>query len=149
MCIIRPFNIYGPGQDDRFLVPGIIRQVLDGREVVVDALAPRRDYVYVDDLVDALVLSYSRSPIGLTVLNIASGHSLSVGDVIAVVQHAAGTNLPVFTRDISRPHELADVVGDPSRAQQVLGWRPATSIEEGMSRCLKFERANFGSDSDS
>jgi GDP-4-dehydro-6-deoxy-D-mannose reductase len=149
LCIVRPFNIYGPGQDDRFLVPSIIRQVLDGREVIVDALTPRRDYVYVDDLVSALVLSYSRSPIGLTVLNIASGHSLSVADVIAVVQHAAGTNVPVFSRDISRPHELADVVGDPSRAQQVLGWRPATSIEEGMSRCLKFERANFGSDSDS
>src|SRR5437870_4160010 len=51
VTVFRPFNVYGPGQADQFLVPTIIKQVAEGREIRVLDLEPRRDFVFLEDVV--------------------------------------------------------------------------------------------------
>jgi nucleoside-diphosphate-sugar epimerase len=55
VTIVRAFNAYGPGQSSRFLVPSIVRQWVQGEVVRVANLAPKRDFVYLDDLVERCV----------------------------------------------------------------------------------------------
>src|ERR1039458_310666 len=57
VTIVRPFNIYGPGQNGRFLIPTLMRQALDPAcdRIVVADLRPRRDYIHVRDLVALLL----------------------------------------------------------------------------------------------
>ena len=55
VTVIRPFNVYGIGQGENFLIPTIIRQALDSEAIVVKDLAPRRDYIYLEDLLTALL----------------------------------------------------------------------------------------------
>jgi GDP-4-dehydro-6-deoxy-D-mannose reductase len=55
VTVLRPFNMYGPGQRGEFLVPSILAQVRHGREIRVKALGPRRDFVFLDDVVAAFV----------------------------------------------------------------------------------------------
>lgn len=57
VTIIRPFNIYGPGQDRRFLIPTILAQAIDPHAdaIVVADLHPRRDYIFIGDLIDLLM----------------------------------------------------------------------------------------------
>ena len=54
ICIVRPFNVYGAGQGEHFLIPGIIKQIRHSKEVRVKDLQPKRDYIHLSDLVDCL-----------------------------------------------------------------------------------------------
>lgn len=97
ITILRPFNVYGAGQDENFLVPSIIRQVSSGKDIEIKDLEPKRDYIYINDLVDALVkaVSYSKK---FDIFNIGSGKSHSVQELIHVIQNIYGTELPVHFR---------------------------------------------------
>jgi radical SAM protein with 4Fe4S-binding SPASM domain len=139
VTVIRPFNIYGAGQREDFLVPRIVRQVVGGTRVAVRDLAPRRDYLHVDDLVDALIRTLDR-PAGYRVYNIGSGESVSVGELIAAAQSAAGTSLPVESSGEIRPNEIDDVRADTAKARRELGWSPAIGLEQGLQRMVREER---------
>lgn len=137
---IRPFNVYGIGQAGIFLIPEIISQVLDaGQEIVVKDLAPRRDYVYLEDLVTALLATLDK-PRGYRVYNIGSGVSLSVQEVIDAIQDIAGTQKKVVCDNLTRTNELLDVVADISKAGNELGWRPEFSFHAGIENIIRSER---------
>ncbi|NNC85361.1 MAG: NAD(P)-dependent oxidoreductase [Bacteroidia bacterium] len=136
-CIIRPFNIYGIGQDSNFLIPHVIHQVLHEKNIHVKDLEPKRDYVYLDDLVEALAktVQYKKE---FGVFNISSGNSFSVKDIIDVVQKLAGTNKEIVSEKQTRRNEIMDTRADNSLAKNELKWEPYHSFEEGMKKCLDF-----------
>jgi len=144
LVIVRPFNIYGPGQRGSFLIPKIVRQVLDASvEVVrVQDLRPRRDYLYVEDAVAFLVALLGSNIRG--VFNIGSGRSASVEEVIQLVNLAAGVSKPVASAGEERPGEIMDVVADTARAAAELNWRPSTSLADGIAALVAAERTARG-----
>ena len=87
--VVRPFNIYGPRQDGRFLLPSIIQQAISADEIKVMDLEPRRDYVFVDDVADAF-LACADAPSDFEVYNVGSGESYSVGEVAEIVMQLVG-----------------------------------------------------------
>lgn len=135
VTIIRPFNIYGPGQKGHFLIPEIISQIAAGSTIYLKDMSPRRDYVYLDDLVDALMLTMEPTS-GCRVFNIGSGSSLSVAEIVEAIQSVAGTLLPVISENQPRVNEISDVYADISRAGNELGWRPRHSFEEGIRKMM-------------
>lgn len=142
LVIVRPFNLYGPGQRSSFLIPSIVRQVLDPSVDVVQVqnLRPKRDYLYVEDAVNMLLATLPAGSKG--VFNLGSGHSTSVEEVIELVSRAAGIRKPVVSADVLRPEEIMDVVVDPSRAAAELGWQPCTSMADGIALVIAAERAS-------
>ena len=137
---IRPFNVYGIGQAENFLIPAIISQALDaGEEIVVKDLAPRRDYVYLEDLVTALLATLDKLG-GYRVYNIGSGVSLSVQEVIDAIQNIAHTQKKVVCNNAIRTNELIDVVADISKAGNELGWHPGFSFHAGIENIIRSER---------
>lgn len=137
VTVLRLFNAYGPGQKDSFLIPTIARQAVDPgvKEIVVADLAPRRDFVHVDDVVEAMI-----STIGLPgggTYNVGSGRSWSIGDVIAACLKAAGTDKPYSDRGERRENEVMDVVADISALTAATGWRPQTEFENGMKSVIE------------
>lgn len=131
VTIIRPFNIYGPGQKAHFLIPEILAQVKAGKPIHLKDLAPRRDYLYLDDLVDALIRTIDSKP-GCHIYNIGYGSSLSVGEIVEAIQSVAGTSLPVVSENTPRQNEISDVYADISQAEQELHWRPQYTFEQGI-----------------
>lgn len=137
---IRPFNVYGIGQAENFLIPAIINQALDGGEkIVVKDLAPKRDYVYLEDLVSALLATLDK-PGGYRVYNIGSGVSLSVQEVIDAIQGIADTQKEVVCDNAVRTNELMDVVADITKAGNELGWQPGHSFHAGIENIIRSER---------
>ncbi len=136
VTVLRPFNVYGPGQADRFLVPTVLRQVLRAQEIEVLDLKPRRDWLYVEDLVDAMSAA-CHAPSGYNVYNLGSGASHSVAELIRIVQDVAKTRLPVRSKATVRDNEIDDTVADIGRARAGLKWAPRTTLEEGVRLCLE------------
>lgn len=135
VTIIRPFNIYGPGQKAHFLIPEILAQVKVGKPIHLKDLAPRRDYLYLDDMVDALIRTIDSKP-GYHIYNIGYGSSLSVGEIVEVIQSVAGTSLPVVSENAPRQNEISDVYADTGKAMRELHWHPRYSLKEGINTMI-------------
>jgi nucleoside-diphosphate-sugar epimerase len=129
--ILRPFNIYGPGQADAFLIPTILNQLKRGKEIYVKDLEPRRDFVYVVDFVEAIRKAIARVG-GFGVFNVGSGTSYSVAELIETIQDVWGTDLPVRSEGDRRQGEIMDTVADIARARQQLGWMPRFTLRQGL-----------------
>ena len=114
------------------MIPTIARQVIDPDvgEIVVADLAPRRDFVHVDDVIDALVLAPGL-PAGRT-FNVGSGISWSVDEVIRMCLSCAGLSKPYRGRGEHRGNEVLDVVADVTAIGEACGWRPRTDFESGI-----------------
>lgn len=140
ISIIRPFNVFGVGQAESFLIPSIIRQVLYQNEIVVNDLAPKRDYVYISDLINCITSTQSLLQ-GYHVFNAGSGFSYSVEEVIELVQKCAETDKPVKSKGDVRPNEIPDVKADTSQARKVLHWQCQMSFEKGILEMVRWERS--------
>jgi nucleoside-diphosphate-sugar epimerase len=130
--ILRLFNIYGPGQDERLLIPFIVRQILDPACDVVEVmdLKPRRDYVHVADVVEA-VLQSTRAEPG-AIFNVGSGEAISVEDIIRRASKVAGVEKPYRDKARPRRNEIDNTVADISRIRDAVGWRPRISFDQGL-----------------
>jgi nucleoside-diphosphate-sugar epimerase len=99
-------------------------------------LEPKRDYVYVRDLADAIVLVIQQ-PCRFRVLNIGTGESYSVAELIYALQRLEHTDIPVTSTGERRPDEILDCRADISAARNEIGWSPRVTLDEGLRRILE------------
>ncbi len=135
IVVIRPFNIYGIGQSEHFLIPHIINQAINEKEIRVKDLTPRRDYIYLEDLIEVLILTLNIKK-GYSVFNVGSGCSYCVKEIIDIVQKVLNTNKVVLSDDIIRTNEISDVVADITRVKESFDWHPKYSFVEGIQAIL-------------
>jgi len=136
ISIFRPFNAYGPGQSEQFLIPELIKKMLDPQITFIEVmdLRPKRDFVFIDDLVEALYLSMN-GPRGI--YNIGSGSSVSVEEVINTIKDLTGIQKNVLARNVERPMEIFDLYADVSKITASLKWKVNVSFKEGLARCIE------------
>lgn len=144
VTIIRPFNVFGPGQDCRYLIPLLLKQAADPALDVIEVAdaRPRRDYLFVDDLVELLKLNL-RNPLPVTV-NAGSGRSHSIQEIVDLLNRELPRPKVLRSRSESRPGEVLDVVADISLAGKLFGWKPSVSLEEGLRRMLRMTLTGTG-----
>jgi nucleoside-diphosphate-sugar epimerase len=142
--VLRPFSVYGPGLPLRSVMGTILGQVLSEEEVVLADLGPVRDYCFLDDVVEGVLLAASAPCPSAAIFNLGSGVGTSVGDLAALTLRLAGRRLPIRSDPSRRRPGAADIdhlVADRARAEAVLGWSPAVSLEDGLSRTLTWMEA--------
>lgn len=133
--IVRPFNMYGPGQGPGFLIPDVLAQLRGGRELLVGDTSPVRDFTYIDDAVVMLAKAGSVPAASGMTMNLGSGVGHAVRDVIETAIRVSGSKLrPQVDEKRLRPVDVPELVVDNRRAREVLGWRPMISLEEGLRR---------------
>lgn len=133
--IIRPFNVYGPGQSNNYLIQTVISQIKNSDVINVKDLEPKRDYIFIDDVSDAIILSI-QSTGNFNVFNLGSGESYSVLEIINLIQEQLGTNHPIVSSNERRKVEIMNTVADNSNAKNILNWKPKYSIKEGIKKIL-------------
>lgn len=135
VSIVRPFNVYGPGQNEMFLIPEVIKQVKEGKEIRVKDLFPKRDFIYVDDVAGMILKILETDKQGI--FNAGNGQSYSVKELIDCVQKAAGTSLAVHSENTVRTNEISNTIADISKAKSELGWKPAYDLEGGIRKMME------------
>lgn len=131
ISIARPFNIYGKNQNENFLIPYIIKQLLVENEIIIKDLTPKRDYLYLDDLIDGLIKTMDCKHT-FSIFNFGSNTSISVKEIIETIQETMGTNKKVIDEKIRRKNEIMDVVADIKKAKKELEWTPKISFKDGI-----------------
>ncbi len=137
-CVIRPFNIYGPGQPSGFLIPFIIGQIKKGTEVKVKDLLPKRDYIFIDDLIECLIKSMEVQK--FSIMNAGTGKSYSVQQVIDTLFEISGKVLPVHSDNQVRYNEISDTVASIALSEKLIGWKPSVSLKEGLTLTYNQEK---------
>lgn len=138
--ILRPFNVYGEGQSSNFLIPSIVQQVLKKKQVRLKDPIPKRDFLYIADMVEVFLKAGLYEGRGWEIFNIGAGESYSVKEIVAKVIKIHGKKVRVVYSKERRKGEIMDVVADISKAKKELGWCPQTGIEEGLR--IYLQRAN-------
>ena len=145
---LRIFNAYGPGQQLPVsyapVIPQFLRQILGGGSLVVHGDGSQtRDFVYIDDVVDALVAAATANADG-KIINVGSGKETSINDLIRTLEAVTGRSAHVLYNPQASPG-VSSMVADLTRARQILNYRPRVSLEEGLRRMLhedpRFARA--------
>lgn len=137
ISIIRPFNVYGIGQPKDFLIPSLISQIKNSNIIKVKDLEPKRDYVYIDDLITAIISSVNTIN-GYKIFNIGSGESYSVAELIQTLQKIAGSNLSIESLNERRKDEIMNTVADISKAKSELNWQPKITLYQGLSTLIEY-----------
>jgi NAD dependent epimerase/dehydratase len=145
VCVVRPFNTYGPRQSARAIIPTIIAQALSGSALRLGSLHPRRDLVFVDDTVSGFVAAAtSDAAIGRTV-HLGTNHDVSVGELVELVGELIGSDLTVETdraRVRPRDSEVERLRASPALARELLGWEPRVDLRSGVARTIEWIEHN-------
>jgi nucleoside-diphosphate-sugar epimerase len=144
---LRPFNLAGPGQSDRFVVGAIARKIALAElgagpaTVEVGRLDVRRDFTDVRDAAQAFVRAILLGSPG-AVYNVGTGTSRSIGEVAGML--AASATVPVTFRSVPGRMRAGDVEVtrcDPSRLRADTGWVPTIPIQQTLADSLDHVRA--------
>jgi NAD dependent epimerase/dehydratase len=149
VMVLRPFNTFGPRQSTRAVTATILVQLLAGKkEISLGRLDTRRDLTYVSDVVDGFLLAGSTPRVVGKVIQLGTGRSVSIGELFNMACHVLGVSASV-TEDKRRlrpdASEVLELQSEPSRALELMGWRPTVGLEEGLERTASWLRDNRNS----
>jgi len=136
VTIFRPFNIYGLGQNPSFFIPTIINQ-LNNEIIQLNDSRPRRDFIFIKDVIDAVYLSIINSENTLRIYNLGSGVSTSVKEIVDLIVKLSKSKAHIQFSERFRQGEILDTVADITKIKEELNWEPKVKIEEGIKLCLE------------
>jgi len=145
-----PVNLYGPGDNfnpsSSHVIPAQIRKCIEAQEAGQDEMvswgdgSPTREFIYVEDAAEAIVLASERYN-GPEPVNIGSGHEISIKDLTGLIARLTGFTGRVIW-DTSKPNGQPRRGLDTSRAEQYFGFKAQTPFEEGLRRTITWYREN-------
>ena len=138
--ILRPFNVFGPRQnpssDYAAVIPRFVVALLKGRPLTIFGDGEQsRDFVYVENVVDAVVSACQSRKSGGEVINIACGHRTTVNTLVRILSefidnHTEPIHVAALPGDVR--HSLADI----SKAKSLLGYEPKVHLREGLEKTI-------------
>ncbi len=142
---LRYYSVYGPFESDDRLIPTLFKKGLEQKFPLLTNPEISRDYVYIDDVVEATILAATA---GVTnargqSLNIATGRKTTLKELVSEVKNICSIpHEPVWGGMENRAWDLTEWYGDPGQAEKILGWKAKTTLVEGLKRQYDWQK-NF------
>lgn len=135
--IVRNSNSYGPYQGNDYLAPTLIRQGLERRSIEIWDPRTIRDFLFVDDTVEALVRMVETESASGEIINLGSGLGVSAGEMADVISKQLG----VPWVDVKKPAPVSSkLIADTTKLKALTGWQQQVSLEEGIARTIEYFR---------
>jgi len=138
---LRVFNAYGPGQrlplTNAPVIPYCLRQALDNGTIVIHGHGEQtRDYVYIDDVVEAMVAASSVPDINRMIINVGSGKETSINDLVKKVLEITGAKPEIVTNQ-SHDSGPSRMRADLAIANKILNFSPKYNLEQGLLKTIE------------
>lgn len=141
ITIVRPFNVFGPYQSSKAVIPELILNCLNGNPVRTTKGEQTREFNYVDDIVAGLVLAGNIENSFDGPVNLAAAEEVSIRDLVLKIAELTGSSSKIEIGAIPyRPTEIWRMYADNTRAQEILGWSPKVSLEDGLAKTIDWFR---------
>lgn len=136
----RIFHLFGPYEDDRRLVPDIIKHLIEGKEAPCTHGAQVRDFLHVRDTASAFVSLLKSDVTGA--VNIASGTPVTIKHVVETIGRLVGKpDLIALGKKESPANDPAIVTADTTRLRTEVGWQPSMTLDEGLQETIEWWKA--------
>ncbi|MCC6407304.1 MAG: SDR family NAD(P)-dependent oxidoreductase [Planctomycetes bacterium] len=140
---LRFFTVYGPRQRPEMAIAKFVKAIDEGKAIpFFGDGSTRRDYTYVDDIVDGVVRSLDRCQ-GYEIYNLGESATTSLGELVDLIGKAVGRE-PILDRQPLQPGDVLITYADVTKAKEKLGYRPTTPIADGLVRYVAWYRATGG-----
>ncbi|HAH21851.1 MAG TPA: hypothetical protein DCL49_13245 [Candidatus Omnitrophica bacterium] len=147
--ILRLFSVYGPGQNFDNKIQGMLSiylsYLLEGAPIVVKGSGKRfRDFIYIDDLVEAWWRAFYKPITFGKTYNVASGKMTTVLKLLKLLQSACAFNKYPIRFKRGTPGDQFGIVGDAAMLYRDLRWKPAVNVKIGIQETVDFEKRRLG-----
>jgi len=132
VTVLRLYSVFGPWEDPHRLLPALAIKGLSGTLPPLVNPTVGRDFIYVDDVVDACLLAAAKPPGSGTVLNVGTGVQTTLSDVVAIARaHFDIADEPCWGTMPDRGWDTDVWVADPTATRRSLGWAPTSDVATG------------------
>lgn len=145
ITILRNFNTYGRKDNTHFVVERTIVQMLKENVVRLGDPTPVRDFLYVDDHVNSYMTCLGNEKAIGEIFNFSTGYGTSIEQLVNLIKELTDYKGEIVWNTIpKRPLDITKLVGDFSKAKNLLGWKPKYTLKEGLELTIKYWKEKLG-----
>ena len=136
--IMRLYLVYGPYQDINRIVPITIKNAIENKKFDCSSGAQLRDFIYVDDVISAIIKILKSNKVKGKIINIGTGKPVSVKKVILKICKLSNGGKPQFGKIQLRKDEILKLYPNVSNAKKLLNWSAKITLNNGLKKCIKY-----------
>ena len=139
--IIRPYQIYGPYQDNNRLIPFIINSCLENKKFPCTSGVQSRDFLYIDDFINSINKCLDSKKSYKEIFNIGLGKPITIKELIIKIRKKIKSGDPQFGKILMRNFEQKKVYPSIKKALRYFNWKPKVNLDKGLNKTIKFYRS--------
>jgi nucleoside-diphosphate-sugar epimerase len=144
VVVVRPFNVFGPYQSSKAVIPELITNCLLGRPIRTTGGEQTREFNYVSNIIDGLIAAAEHPDPIEGPVNIAAGEEVAIRDLVRMIAELTATKSSLEIGALPyRPTEIWRMYADATRARTILNWTPKVSLRDGLQRTVDWFRSHL------
>jgi dTDP-glucose 4,6-dehydratase len=142
VTVLRLYQVYGPKQDLNRFIPIVINSCKNKKNFPCSHGRQYRDFLYIDDLIDAIFLTFRSSKARGEVINIGYGFPLKIKNIINKIVSIYKLGNPLFNKIKLRKEEGMKIYPNLNKARKLIKWKAKTNFSKGLKKTIKYYNAN-------
>ena len=144
VVIFRPYQVYGPNQDNNRLIPFTIHKCIKGENFPCSSGEQHRDFLYISDFVKCLKLCLKNKKSSGEIFNIGQGKAIKIKNVILSIIKKVNNGYPEFGKIKLRKEESKLIFPDVNKIKRSLKWKAKINFDKGINKTVTFYKKNQG-----
>ena len=140
--MLRLYQVYGPYQDLNRFIPIVINSCKYNKDFPCSHGRQYRDFLYIDDLIDAIFLILKNSKTEGEIINIGSGKRLTIKVIIKKILRYYKSGNPQFNKIKLRKEEQMKIYPSLSKINRIIKWKAKINFSEGLKKTIQYYNAN-------
>jgi len=136
--VLRLYQVYGPKQDLNRFIPIIINSCIKNKKFPCSDGKQFRDFIFIDDLIDAIIKSLKNKKARGQILNIGSGKPIKIKNIIEYINNKIAKGYPIYGKIKLRKDENIKTYPDIKKVKKLINWQPKVSFYSGLKKTINF-----------